>query len=146
MRRERGIHFKRSFGGRAAHEGLVFAHRLFRAKLIGERDERFFIFGEQQNAGRVEIKPVRIVQVSQFAFSGPRFAGGDGRVQQRHQVRAGGVKAIRRGQHARGFVEGEQMFILEQNGDFPKLARGGGGEFDGAGFQNKMGPATCRSR
>ena len=42
-----------------------------------------------------------------------------------------GIVAIGRGeQGAARFVQGEQIFVLEQNRHFPKLARGRRGKFD----------------
>jgi hypothetical protein len=80
------------------------------------------------------VGPVRVAQINQIAFARPRLAGGDARVQQRHQVGPLRVVAVGRGQQAGGFVECEQVFILEQDGDFPELAGGGRREFDGRVF------------
>ena len=73
---------------------------------------------------------VRVVQIIQIAFARPRFFFRDAGVEQLHQVRAVRVGGVGRSRKPGGFVEREQKFILEQNGDFPKFARGGRGEFD----------------
>jgi hypothetical protein len=66
-----------------------------------------------------------------MAFARPWFFVRDSRVEQSHQIRTVRVVTVGRGQQAGGLVEREQVFILEQNRDFPKLAGGGRGEFDG---------------
>ncbi len=94
MRREFGVHFKLIFRRLALHEGDVFFHRLFRAEKIRQRDERGFVFGEQDHAADLGVEPVRVHQIIQPAFARPRFAAGDGGVEQLHQIRPLRILAV----------------------------------------------------
>ena len=125
MRREPGVHLEFVLRRRSLHEGGVLLERFFGTEQIGQRDERRLGFGEQDDAAGFEIKPVRIHQIIQPAFARPRFAAGDGGVEQLHQIWPLRVVTVGRGQKSGGFVEREQVFVFKQDGNFPKLARGG---------------------
>src|ERR1019366_5730802 len=105
----------------AANERKVFSHRLVRAEQIGQGDEGGFVFGEQDDAARIEVEPVRVHQISQPAFARPRLGFGNAGVQQPDQIRTVGVVAVGRREQSSGFVERQQMPVFEQNGNFPKL-------------------------
>src|SRR5271154_5002449 len=53
-------------------------------------------------------------------------------MEQFHQVRAIRFGNVGRSQKPCGFVEHEQVFVLEENWNFPELTRGGRGKFDDA--------------
>ena len=130
MRGDGRIDFKLVLLRRAMHERDVTPLRLVCAEDVGEFEEDGLVLREQQHAGSLEVEAVRVVEVSESARGRPRLAGGDAGVEQLHQTRAGRVVRIGRGEQARGLVEGEQVLVLEHDGDFPKLLRLGGREFD----------------
>ena len=117
------------------------------AELVGECHQHGFGLGEQDDPAGLGVEPMSVIEIHQTTFGDPGFSGGDGVVQQAHQIGPGGLVAIGRREQAGGFVECEQVRVFEDDGNFPELAGGGRGKLDSRahGKALNLGPGADHS-